>query len=283
VAAKDGFEVYELRTDDQGNLTRKEPVIQEMDVGELRTIALSPEIPEISSRICAGTGTRTGRLRIWDIRRGGDGRYILTPQAPHELSLRGHNRTALDLPSAVAFSHDSSRICVGTTNRHIHIYNLGEDGWSLLTQFELRGDFGTGISQFIGFTAMAFLSENQIAITTDSRFPAGGPAVFTLEGTRTAVCGETLDAQSLAVSPSQTRLVFVDSRKRRVILVGSSGRKFSGGLAVKTHVANLEHGSNPFIAALGFTRLELADNSEGLESFLVMDRMGTIQLFSCNT
>jgi hypothetical protein len=132
---------------------------------------------------------------------------------------------------------------------------------------------------------MAFLSENQIAITTNSGFPAGCPAVLDISrNSQTAVGDETLDAQSLAVSPSKTRLVFVDNRRHRVMLVeGSQGGKFGGGLAVKTHVTDLKHGVNPFIATLTFTRLKLDDDTDGQERFLVMDRMGTVQLFSCNT
>jgi hypothetical protein len=141
VAAKGGFAVYELHTTEQRDPTtvlKKEPVIQVRDVDELRTIALSPEAPEISGRICAGTGD--GRLLIWDIQRGSDGHYSLMPQRPHELFLQGQNEMAPDVPSAVAFSHDSSRICVGSVNRHIYIYERGED-WSLVKQIRLEGNF----------------------------------------------------------------------------------------------------------------------------------------------
>jgi hypothetical protein len=145
VAANRGFEVYELHTpenESRGVSTtrqKKKPVIPLMAVNELSSIALSPETSETSGRICAGT--EDGRLLIWHIGGGSDeGRYILTPQSP-ELSLKGDDSTASDIPSAVAFSHDSSRICVGSTNRHIYIYELGQDGWSLWKRIALEGDF----------------------------------------------------------------------------------------------------------------------------------------------
>ncbi|KAH0565579.1 hypothetical protein GP486_001029 [Trichoglossum hirsutum] len=146
VAAEGGFEVYELNTpEDEGPRDptmprrKKEPVIRVIDARELRTIALSPDIPETSGRICAGTGY--GELLIWDIQRGEDGQYVLTPHSPHKLSLERRDKT-LDLPSAVAFSHDSSRICVGSTSRNIYIYTLGEDSWSLIKHLE--GNFVSG-------------------------------------------------------------------------------------------------------------------------------------------
>ncbi|KAH0538883.1 hypothetical protein FGG08_004539 [Glutinoglossum americanum] len=279
VAAEDGFEVYELSTDEIETSEEKKPVMQVMGLSDLRAIALPPKTPKISGWICAGTGN--GRLLIWGIRRGGGGE----PQK--ELSLKGYNGTTLDIPSAMAFNHDGSRVCVGSRNRHIYIYELGGDGSSPPKLIELKGDFGTGTSRFIRFTAIAFLSENSIAITTDSRFPAGCPSVFDIERkTRIAFGGEneTLDAQSLAVSPSEKRLVFVDSYRHRVILVkGSPQGRFNSGIAVKTRVTDLKHGSNLFIAALAFTHLKLEDgNIDEQEKILVMDRMGTIQLFSCN-
>jgi len=133
---------------------------------------------------------------------------------------------------------------------------------------------------------MAFLSENQIAITTQSGFESGPPAIFDISrDTRTALSAKTVDAQSLAVSPSNKRLVFIDSRQTRVVLVESSpGGIFSSGIAKERHVRKLKPARrvNSFVAALAFTRFKSNGNADEQEGFLVMDRMCTIQLFSCN-
>ncbi|KAI9859349.1 MAG: hypothetical protein M1813_006686 [Trichoglossum hirsutum] len=144
VAAKGGLEVYELHTDTAGQedpttLQEKQPVIQVTDVGKIKTIALSLETPETRGRVCVGTGD--GRLLIWDILRDNDGHYTLMPQPPHKLHLEASNETALEIPSAVAFSDNGSRICVGSRNRHITIYRLEEGRWSLVRRFQLEGDF----------------------------------------------------------------------------------------------------------------------------------------------
>ncbi|KAI9767629.1 MAG: hypothetical protein M1839_004460 [Geoglossum umbratile] len=314
VAAESGFEVYELRTpgdENQGDLMAlqgKNPVIQELGVQELTAIALTPETPQFSGWICAGTGG--GELLIWDFRPGGDGegQCILTPQPPNKLpskksSLRGYDKTAPDVPSAVAFSRNSSQICVGSRNRHIYIYKLSEDRWLLDKEIELTGKFvsrplpllrvaptdggkGGGMSQFVHFTGIAFLSADHISITTSSRFSGGCPAIFDMrKNARTVLTDETKGAQSLAVSPSKKRLVFVDNDTHTVMLVESSpGGIFGKGISVTTRVTQLGSVGNPFIAALTFTQLRLEDGSvDGRERFLVMDRMGTIQLFSCKT
>ncbi|XTI85373.1 hypothetical protein V2W45_243899 [Cenococcum geophilum] len=290
VATNRGFEVYELHTpenESRGVSTtrqKKEPVVPLMAVSDLSSIALSPETSETSGRICVGT--EDGRLLIWHIGGGSDeGRYILTPQSP-ELSLKGDS-TASDIPSAVAFSHDSSRICVGSMNRHIYIYELGQDGWSLWKRIALEGDFGSGTFQYIRFTAMAFMSTDQsadqIAFTTDSDFPAGCPTILDIQTNKsTAFSDKPLKAQSLAVSPSAKRLVFVDSCRHTVMLVESSpGGSFDRGVRAQTDVTSLKRGRNPFIAAVAFThsRSEEGDTDDGRERFLVMNRMGKIQLF----
>lgn len=131
------------------------------------------------------------------------------------------------------------------------------------------------------------MSENLIAFTAVSGFPAGCPAVLDMQRkTRTALGDDALDAQSLAVSPSGRRLAFVDEDKHKVILVESSPRgRFDGGVAGQTHITTLKHGSKFFIAALTFTSLASEDDgdSDGLERLLVLDRTGRVQLFSCNT
>jgi hypothetical protein len=68
-----------------------------------------------------------------------------------------------------------------------------------------------------------------------------------------------------------------------MLVESSPGGMFGSGIAEERHVTNLKRGVNPFIAALAFTRLKLDGNADGPESFLVMDRMGTIRLFSCNS
>jgi hypothetical protein len=134
---------------------------------------------------------------------------------------------------------------------------------------------------------MAFMSADQsadqIAFTTNSDFPAGCPAILNIQTNKpTAFSDRPLKAQSLAVSPSAKRLVFVDSCRHRVMLVESSpGGSFDSGVRAQTDVTRLKRGRNPFIAAITFTHLksEEGDTDYGRERFLVMDRMGKIQLF----
>jgi len=279
VAAGGGFEVYELHTaaDVSSAPQRKLPVIPLVDVRGLKTMTLSTEASEICGRICVGT--EDGRLLIWDIgrdRNGGE-RCVLLPL------MRDDNTR--DLPSAVAFSNDNLQICVGSANRRIYVYELSRDRWSLVKQVPLEGNFGSGTSKLIHFTAIGFIGSDHVAYTTISRFPAGCPAVLNLENrTRTAFSNEVdevVDAQSLAVSPSGKRLVFVDGPKHRAMLIESSPRgSFNREIAPRTQVTTLRRGSNPFIAALAFTQLMLEDGSiDGRERCLVLDRMGTIQLF----
>ena len=89
------------------------------------------------------------------------------------------------------------------------------------------------------------------------------------------------NAQSLAISPSAKRLVFVDTKYHKVVLVESSSPGSFDTRIREREVTAVEHGNNTFIAALTFTLEDV--RHDGRERLLVLDRQGIIQLLLCET